>query len=165
MCGCMLVWCLDARLMLTAWCVMYGVRRWEPRLMLRVSRRAAQAPSPFSMRSGTIPTVLRHLCLPQQKERVSYILWMAYSRRSPLGETRENHMVTQRFWSCAIYLATSNSHASGIVWAHATTIWRQSIDKQAHEQDKQATCLCLNRSLVCFPGSKGQASLQNYLII
>ena len=35
MCGCMLVWCLDARLMLTAWCVMYGVRRcWEPRLML-----------------------------------------------------------------------------------------------------------------------------------
>ena len=56
------------------------------------------------------------------------------SRRSPLGETRENHMVTQRFWSSAIYLATSNSHASGIVGPrhdHMAIIHRQAIDKQA----------------------------------
>ena len=56
------------------------------------------------------------------------------SRRSPLGESRENHMVTQRFWSSAIYLATSNSHASGIVGPrhdHMAIIHRQAIDKQA----------------------------------
>ena len=43
-------------------------------------------------------------------------------------------MVTQRFWSSAIYLATSNSHASGIVGPrhdHMAIIHRQAIDKQA----------------------------------
>ena len=41
-------------------------------------------------------------------------------------------MVTQRFWSSAIYLATSNSHASGIVGPrhdHMAIIHRQAIDK------------------------------------
>ena len=63
------------------------------------------------------------------------------SRRSPLGETRENHMVTQRFWSSAIYLATSNSHASGIVGPrhdHMAIIHRQAIDKQASKQARAA---------------------------
>ena len=60
------------------------------------------------------------------------------SRRSPLGETRENHMVTQRFWSSAIYLATSNSHASGIVGPrhdHMAIIHRQAINKQARKHN------------------------------
>ena len=46
-------------------------------------------------------------------------------------------MVTQRFWSSAIYLATSNSHASGIVGPrhdHMAIIHRQAIDKQANKQ-------------------------------
>ena len=51
-------------------------------------------------------------------------------------------MVTQRFWSSAIYLATSNSHASGIVGPrhdHMAIIHRQAIDKQASKQaSKQA---------------------------
>ena len=45
-------------------------------------------------------------------------------------------MVTQRFWSSAIYLATSNSHVSGIVGPrhdHMAIIHRQAIDKQANE--------------------------------
>ena len=47
-------------------------------------------------------------------------------------------MVTQRFWSSAIYLATSNSHASGIVGPrhdHMAIIHRQAFDKQASTQD------------------------------
>ena len=46
-------------------------------------------------------------------------------------------MVTQRFWSSAIYLATSNSHASGIVGPrhdHMAIIHRQAIDKQASKK-------------------------------
>ena len=54
-------------------------------------------------------------------------------------------MVTQRFWSSAIYLATSNSHASGIVGPrhdHMAIIHRQAADKQASNQaSKQAFSL------------------------
>ena len=41
-------------------------------------------------------------------------------------------MVTQRFWSSAIYLATSNSHASGIVGPrhdHMAIFHRHAVDK------------------------------------
>ena len=75
------------------------------------------------------------------------------SRRSPLGETRENHMVTQRFWSSAIYLATSNSHASGIVGPrhdHMTIIHRQAIEKQA---SKQATFIETNFQATMYRGA------------
>ena len=55
-------------------------------------------------------------------------------------------MVTQRFWSSAIYLATSNSHVSGIVGPrhdHMAIIHRQAIDKQASKASSYAKYLSL----------------------
>ena len=67
-------------------------------------------------------------------------------------------MVTQRFWSSAIYLATSNSHASGIVGPrhdHMAIIHRQAIDKQASKQATGVPTGSANRSaqLPILPGA------------
>ena len=61
----------------------------------------------------------------------------------PLWAKPRSHMVTLRFWSSAIYLATSHSHAFGIVGPrhdHMAIIHRQAIDKQAVDPEALEQC-------------------------